>query len=299
MYKKNKEMPKLILLIILIVAFPIIFISIETIQKIKAVQISTDDLVTNTLDNMYEKIISVPKNNDSSTVRKCLTEIFELMNEKEFGKLYSMLTDDMKENIFKTEEEFEANMQTYLGGESYSPSFSKYQKLNNEKDDVFIVKVGFAPYSTSEETILDDVKPSKTDTFTIYLSDDKNYKFSFFAYIGSKKARKSYENDAISCKIENTHLYTSKTVFELELTNKLDSDIFIEKNGVFVYTGLMPKYYEKSIAIPANSSIKIQYTVYTGLNLKESLPTKIYLQGIHADGNVYFLSLPISYPVKI
>ena len=58
MYKKNKEMPKLILLIILIVAFPIIFISIETIQKIKAVQTSTDDLVTNTLDNMYEKIIN-------------------------------------------------------------------------------------------------------------------------------------------------------------------------------------------------------------------------------------------------
>ncbi len=299
MYKKNKEIPKLILLIILIVTFPIVFVSMEAIQKIKVAKTSADGLITNTLDTMYEKITSISKNNDSSTVRRCLTEIFELMNEKEFSKLYSMLTDDMKENIFKTEEEFEANMQTYLGNELYSPSFSTYQKLNKEKDDVFIVKVGFAPYSTSEETILEETKPSKTDTFTIYLSDDGNYKFSFFAYIGSKTTSKSYENDAISCKIENTHLYTSKTIFELELTNKLDSDVFIEKNGIFVYTGFMPKYYEKSIAIPANSSTKIQYTVYTGLNLKESLPTKIYLQGIHAGGNVYFLSLPVSYPVEI
>lgn len=300
MYKNKQQMITLLFLIILILAIPLIFISLDILQSLKAVSgIDANQILTNALDELYKNITSLPKNESPSTIRKCLTEIFELMNEKEYSKLYSLLTDDIKNLMFPTEESFVSYIEAYLGGNIYSPSFSDYEKLNKEDHDVFIVKTDFIPYSTNEDDIINNISPSISDTFTLYMDEQSNYKFSFLSYIGSGASNDAFINDSISVHIKTTHLYTSKTVFEIELTNKTDSDIFVDKNGILAYTGVMPRYYGASVIIPANSTADVKFTVYTGFELKDSLPQSLNFKGIHINGMVYFFSLPIKYPIKL
>lgn len=303
MKKNDKEMIKLLLLIILVLAIPLFFISLETIQSLKIVSgINPSKIITNTIDDFYENINLLPKNDDASNVRKSLAEIFRLMNKKDFSKLYSLLTDDMKTTFFPTEKDFSDYMATYLGNMNYSPKFSEYEKLNHEEKDVFIVKVDFIPYSVNEYDIKIDNNNNnveKTDAFCIFLNDDLTYKFSFLKYIGTKKSNKTFSNDIFSCKILSTELYVTQTAYTIEFTNKSDKEIFINENGIYVRTGVMPKYYETSTYIPPNSTQTIRFMIYTGLNLKESLPKKIFFKDIHSNGKVYFFSLPIEYPVKI
>lgn len=300
MYKNKKEMMKLLLLIIIILALPLIFISIEFLYNIKLVsEINPDEIVTNTLDEIYESLNNLPKNNDSSTIRKCLTEIFELMNKRDYSQLYSLLTEDIKEHSFPTEENFIEYMESYLGENTYSPKFSEYEKLNKEEIPIFIVNVGFLPYSTDENDIITTSSPAMSDTFTIYMLDDSNYKFSFLSYIGYGSSNHTFNNDSMQCKIKKTHLYTSKTTFEIEFTNKIDSDIFVDKKGIYTTTGFMTKYYNSTIFIPANSTITTQYTIYTGFSLRDSLPNTLNFKGIHVNDTVYLFNLPIKYPIKL
>lgn len=298
---KTKDKLQLVILIILILMIPIIFISFEFINKIRAVsKINSNEIITNTLDDIYNNILATPKNNDSAVIRNTLTEIFNLMNEKDYTSLYALLADDIKTLHFPSEESFRDYMETYLGDELYSPRFSKYERLNKEENTVFILKVDFLPYSTDESTILDAKESIKTDTFTIYLNDDFTYKFSFLKYIGSGKSTKSVlENDVLTCKLVSTQLYTSHTIFNIEFTNKTQNDIFIDDDGISVTTGLSQKYYSSSVFIPANDTLTISFTVYTGFNLKECLPSKINFKGIHTNGNVYMFSLPIKYPISL
>ena len=138
-----------------------------------------------------------------------------------------------------------------------------------------------------------------SDTFTLYINDDSSYTFSFLSYIGSDKTNSVFENDTFKCSLVKTHLYSAKTIFEIEITNKIDSPIFIDKEEIYVYTGMMPKYYPSSVLIPENSSTTFYYTIYTGLSLENSLPNKLYFRGLHANGNVYIFNLPIKYPINI
>lgn len=301
MYKKNRQdMIKLFLLIIFILILPLFFILLETVHSLRtASNIKPEDILTNSLDEIYENISSIPKNNYASDIRKCLTEIFELMNERDYSKLYSLLTDDIKALMFASEEVFGSYMEAYLADELYTPKFEKFEKINNQENDIFILRVYFMPYSTSKEDISSSLEAYKSDIFTIYFNEDSTYNFSFLKYIGRESSNKPvYENDLFACNL-TTDLYTSQTTFHINITNKTDIDMFIGEKEIYVITGLVAKYYSPSTFIWANSTSKIDFTIYTGLNLKESLPYTIHFRGINTDGKSYFFTLPIRYPLKL
>ena len=297
----TKEKVQFVLLIIAILVIPLIFISLEFIDRIRKVsEINTDEMIIDSLDLFYNDITSKPQNSDSANIRTIITEIFNFMNEKDYDNLYALLTDDIKNLMFPSQDIFEDYMETYLGDEIYSPKFSKYERLNREENIIFVLNVDFLPRSTSEINISTNTVPQKSDIFTIYLNDDLTYKFSFLKYIGSGTSSKSIlENDVFSCKLVSTHLYTSNTVFNIEFTNKTESDIFIDKNGISAITGLSPKYYSASILIPTNDTSTINFTIYTGFNLRESLPSEIEFTGIRTNGKVYLFTLPIKYPISL
>jgi len=300
MYKKNKDILKLILLILLIVSIPLIMISIEFMQQLEIISsLTPSEEIKNPLDELYQTIIAEPKNKDSSTIRKCIAEIFTLMNEQNYTKLYALLTDDIKNLLFPTEEEFKVYMETYLKTEKYTPKLYNYEKLNKQENDIFIVKVGFLPYSTSKNDISAQKKSVISDTFTLYLTDSGDYKFSFISYIGASTPDEKFEKDNITFALRSVDLYTSKTTFTIEVSNNGNTDLFIDKNGIYLYTGLMQKSYPESILVPATSSTTISYTIYTGLNLKDSLPKELYFKGVHANEKVYLFALPIEYPIKL
>jgi len=301
MSKRKNELLQLVLLIILIVSIPLIFICLETVQKFKAVSaINPEDIVTNSLDELYKTILRSSKNDDSSTIRKCLSEIFDLMNNRQFDELYTLLTDDMKEHYFPTKEAFLEHMESSLGEEKYSPSFSKYEKLTSNEDDIFVITTDYLPYSTSKDDIKINKDPVTSDTFIIFLKSDSSYKFSFLGYIGNAESLGKTITENVSIRVASTHLYTTKTVLDIEIANNSPHTVYLEGNNVInVYTGFMPKFYSQSVFVPANTTTTISFTLYTGFTLKNSLPTKLYFNGVQINEKVYFLTLPINYPIKL
>lgn len=301
MNKRTKENAQVLLIVIVILEIVLIFIVAEFIQKLRvASSISPAEVLNTTVENIYSSISTTPKNTDSSTIRKVLTEIFTDMNDRNFDKLYTKLTSDVKSLFFPTKEDFINYMEAFLADEKYSPSFSEYKTLNNQDNDVFIVKVKYIPYSTSENNILDTSSSAteKKDTFTIYMTNESSYTFSFMSFIGAEESENKFSNEKFEVKLKKTELYTSQTTFYIELTNKLDTDILIDDDGIYCFTGILPKYYSYPVTIPANSTITIPYTIYTGLNLKESLPKEIYFKGVRVNDKVHMFTVPISYPVK-
>jgi len=297
---RNKEIFKLILLILLILALPLIFISTEIMHKIQALsEIDMSNISVSTLDQAYNNILSTPKNTDPSTIRKCLSEIFTTINEKDYYSLYNLLTEEFKEKFFPTFESFNDYMINYLGETKYSPKFSSYKKFIKDDISIFIVPIDFLPYSLDEENITTNVEPLMTSTFTLYIKEDSSYNIALFSYIGTKKNKSVFENDVLKCSLVNTHLYTSQTTFDIEITNKTNSNLFIGENEIYVYTGLVKKYYPNSVFIPANSSSVIEFNVYTGLNLKGALPSELYFYAIHIDDTAYLFKLPIEYPINL
>ena len=253
-------------------------------------------MVIPSLEEIHENTQTY-KATSASDLRDILNEIFELMNNKDYSKLYPLLTDDMKELMFPTQTSFEQNMRTYFD-KPYSPSFKKCTKLNKEKNEVFLINVNFLLKSTDEFNIEND-NIEKTDTFVIYLDNDKNYKFSFMSFVGIGPTGKAYSKDDFSCRVLKTYLYNKSTTFIIEVENKTDSTITIGENEIYCYTGAVPKYYTQAVSIPANTTRKISFTIYTGLSVKNSLPREIYIQGIHSNGMVYLFSVPVKYPVNM
>ena len=207
MYKKTKtDMLKLILIIIFVVSIPLLFISFETFQKLRAIyKMNNQEVHIPSLEEIYNENASTYKVTSSSDLKNILNEICDLINDKDFSKLYSMLTDDMKELMFSTQYSFESYMQTSFD-KSYSLELKKYTKLNKEKNEVFLLDVNFLSKST-EEFNIENNNIEKTDTFVIYFDEDKNYKFSFMSFIGTGEAGKAYSKDDFSCRVLKTYLY--------------------------------------------------------------------------------------------
>ena len=298
MYKKTKtDMIQLILLIILIISIPLLFISLETLQKLRATYKSNmEEIAIPSLEDIHENT-PVYKTTSASDLRNILNEIFELMNNKDIDTLYTLLTDDMKELMFSSQDSFKDYMRTYFD-KPYYPKLKKYTKLNKEKNEVYLIDVNFLLKSTTEFDIEND-NVEKTDIFVIYLDDDKNYKFSFMSFIGTGPSSKAYSKDDFSCRVLKTYLYNKSATFVIEVENKTDSTITIGENELYCYTGAMPKYYTQPVSIPAHSTRQISFTIYTGLSVKNSLPREIYVQGIHSNGMVYLFSVPVKYPVNM
>jgi len=300
MYRNKNENLKILLLIIVILILPFLFIAVEAIHKIKIVsEIDPAETFSNTLDELYNKITEKPKNTDASDIRKALIAIFNLMNEEKFDELYTLLTDDMKKNMFADKEEFINYMKIYLEDKKYSPSFSNYSKLTTENTNIFIINTSFLPYST-EENLDASLVAEKNDIFLLHFDNNKNYKYSFSSYLGTKEYNNIYEKENLRFNVIATHLYTSKTEYEIEITNKSDSEqLFISNEGIIAFTGVIPNYYPTSIFIPPNTTQKIKLTIYTGLSLKNTLPTELYFYNVFSGEKFYAFTIPVEYPVNI
>lgn len=295
MLKLTKEDKMIILSIILIVCMIIVFLAAEMTQSIFSTSNENIDS-ENTLDELYNTLLSLPKNTESPIIRECLDNIFELINTREYVKLYSHLTDDAKKHLFPTEETFINYMTKQFGEKTYSPRFSKYKKFDN---DVYIINVAFFPEQITNETLLENNVAEKNDVFTLFLKDPNNYKFSFKSHIASSSPNTKKGNEEITVTLKNINLYNSQTIFNINIKNNTNNDIFISNKKIFCQLGMRPVYYPSIVSIPANSDTNIDFTIYAGTSLKSSLPTTIAFSEIIVGNTVYMLNLPIKYPIEL
>ena len=294
MIKLTKEDKFMIVTLILVLAFVLVFLSVEILDKFQQTsKISDKSIQTNPLDSLYSTLSSLSKNEDSANLRRALNEIFELMNEKEYDKLHELLSDDFKKMYYPNVSDLKKQIDETFNNENFYPSFLNYEKFGN----TYVVKVSYIPKNVTNADIASQEISTISDTFSINIMDDGSYTFSFEGYIGCNSPNTKRGDTKVSIELSKVYLYTSKTIFEVKIHNNTDKNLVIGNKKISCTVGFKDVYYPSTVSIPKNSSKTINFIIYTGLSLSISLPTHITFEEIITDEKVYMGNLPITYPI--
>lgn len=284
----TKEDKKILFLLLIVLIFVFVVIVIEIVAKIQELVNSTA-----TLSPIKAKVVEIentPKNLESNKISKYLSEIFEMMNNKEYDKLYSILAPDCKEALFENPKSFSELMEKYAPNQ-YTPKFTSYEKVSN----MYIIPVTFLEKGFDENDLYIENPYIKADTFCIKELTDGTFSLSFWGFIGSKSSDVTIGNELIAGSIIKNALYTDSCSFIIKLDNFTDTDILLTDYQVSCVTGIYPRYYPYYVLIPAKSSTEITFKIPTGYVIKGALPREIRVNNVIIGDTSYNLILPVNY----
>jgi len=290
----KEDEKKLLLLIILIALIAFTFVFWDLLQTLQAMaQYKFNDKPLSALEQAVKDITLSPKNENSAFIRDTLAVIFDEMNAMDYESLYERLSEDFREDIFDSSLESFSTYMLQYAPEKYIPKCTEYQKYG----DTYVLNVSFLQYSDniteSNSVVL------KQDYFCIRRGNDGEFTFSFAGFIGNKKSEFKTGNDLLTISLNESKLTRSASSFIIDFENHSDYSIVIPAKRIYVVTGIKPKYYTGSVLIPAQSTAKIQFTVYTGQSLSSALPDDIIFPNIKIGEEKYTFSLPIEYAIEL
>lgn len=285
------------LLIFLIIVFVMIF-AVVIIDFYLNAQMAFESAKNTKISNWelsLEEILAKPENPRPSMIRKSLNEIFELINNKDYEKLFTLASSDFKKSMFNDDlDTFSEFMNSYIT-KKYSPYFTEYERFGN----TYMILVSFVPYSNTDEDIINTKKPENSDTFFLHYLDDDSYTFSFLGYVGEKELGKGVENSQFRVILNKTVLYKNKSEFHFTITNNSSSSITIKGDDIYCYTGIKPRFYSESIYISPNSSTDFTFSVGTGLSIPTAVPNEISFKNIIVSGNKYSFYINTDFCVDV
>lgn len=285
------------ILIFLIIMFVMIFsaVIIDFYLNAQMAFSSVRDFKPSKLEISLEELLAKPDNTHPSMIRKSLTEIFELMNNKEYEKLFSLVSSDFKKSMFDDNlNDFSQFMNSYAS-KQYSPYFTEYERFGN----TYMVLVSFVPYSNTDEDIINTKKPENSDTFFIRYSDDGSYTFSLLGYVGEKELGNGVENSQFRVILNKTVLYKNKSEFYFTITNNSSSPISIDGDDIYCYTGVKSRFHSKPVYVSPSSSTDFTFSVGTGIYIPNAVPNEIYFKNVEVNGNKYSFYIDTDFCVNI
>lgn len=283
-----------LLLLVFVIIFSVIMIDFF-LNAQRLFQTKYDFEVPNEWEQAISEILTGPKNTRPAMIRKSLNEIFSLMNNQDYEKLFDLVSDDFKKEMFNDDlNNFSKFMESY-GDAKYSPYFTEYKRF----DDTYMVLVSFVPYSNTDEDIIETKKPKKSDTFFIKYLDEDNFTFSCLRYVGEKELGRGVQNSQFKVILNKTVLYKTKSEFYFTITNNTDTTITLDYKDVYCYTGVKPRFYPTPITISPNSSKDFTFSVGTGLSIASAVPNEIYFNDVVVNENEYSFHIDTDFCVDI
>ncbi len=187
---------------------------------------------TKTTNNNYNSV-RVDDDNSSLTGEKIsegqkteiqvIDDFINFCNEKNLQEAYDLLTEDCKEELYPTLENFE---QSY-----YNNLFTNGKKnvsVENWVNNIYKVSI--------KDDFLSTGKYSKENTIQDYITvidKDDEYKLNINGYIGEKEINKSKEYENVTIEIENTNAYMHYQIYKIKVTNHTDYTMLLD-DGVSI-----------------------------------------------------------------
>ena len=291
MIKLSNENKKLLVILLLIFTTILVVILIDLLLNIYM-----KSQPSNTTPNYSENEVIGEDSTDQQTskqsrLKRAISEIFDLMNAKDFEKLYSLLSDEYKESAFNNSFDKFSKFMTNYCDDKYVPVFDSYSNVEN----VYIVPVKFMLESISNDYITEYTSAKKSDTFTITFLANDTYKFSFSKFIGEKKLNESAKNEDIKVELTKSILYDSESEFYISITNNSDKTIDITDKNIYCFTGIKQRFYKDNFSIPPHTVADVRFVIPTGLSIRNALPDKIYFNDILVGEKKHSLILNVKY----
>lgn len=288
-YNQNrKKIFKIILIIVLIIGIIQLLNYFIKINKENSNNMQSN-IVENNTDN-YKKIVSnksaISGNNVSSTKLKKDTDIinnfFKYCNEGNIESAYEILTDECKEELYPTIEDFK-NIY-YL---NVFNGKSKSYTVENWIGDIYQVNIIGDIISTGKL----DNNETKQDYMTVIKNND-NYKLNINSYIGRKNLNKTTKYKNIEITITDVNTYMDYEIYNLSIKNSSDNTILLDINddtkSVYLLDSKGMKYYFYNNEIinnrllikskfSSNLQIKFSNSYSSSRNIKSIVFSKVIL----------------------
>lgn len=204
----------------------------------------------NTTDNYNYNDVKVDDNHSSLTGEQISTDqkteigiidnFINYCNENDLQGAYDLLTDECKEEMYPTLENFQESY--------YNNVFNNSRKnvsVENWIDNIYKVNVN--------EDFLSTGRYSKEDTIQDYITVveiDNQYKLNINGYIGRKQIAKSKEDKNITIEVEETDVYMDYQYYKIKVINNSQNTILLD-DGVNIE------------AMHIEDQNGIQYSAYT------------------------------------
>ena len=231
-YNQNR---KKIFKIILIIVF--IFAIIQLLNYFSKISKENVDMknvnIVNNFNNTHQELVSnksvitgerVSENKLKSDL-DIINKFMEYCNEGSIEKAYNLLSDDCKEVLFETKEDFKDNY--------YDSIFNKETKLytvENWTSNTYKVNISNNILATGKIT------NNFMDYFTVVKENDE-YKLNIKNYIGKENINKETENNNIKIKILKKDIYMDYEIYDIQIMNNSDDNILLDtkRNTKTVY----------------------------------------------------------------
>lgn len=235
---------------------------------------SQEELLSNKSVISGEKISDYKLENDTDVIKSFMT----YCNDRELESAYELLTDECKEEMFSTVDDFK---EIY-----YIPIFngnSKVYTLENWTDSTYKIEINDDVLATGkyekENTVIDYI--------TVKENDDGEYKLNINKYIGKSDIDKETEQDSINIKAIDSKIYTDYAIYTFEITNNSNRTILLDdlsnidtvyletKNGI-KYSSYSHELTQEQLKIGVSEKKKISIKYYSKYTLNKKIDKAVF-----------------------
>lgn len=218
---------KQIIKIILIIVFIIGMIQLlNFLAKTKNDSADLDNIIAKKNNELSNEVISnksaVGGENVSSSKLDSDTEVIkkflDYCNDRDLENAYELLTDECKEEMFSTIDDFKDGY--------YVPVFDNSSKLftiENWTNNIYKIKINDDILATGKYT----VENTATEYITVKNDDGQN-KLNINSYVGRNILNKEVENENIKIKVIEENVYMDYSTYVFEVTNNSDKTILLD-----------------------------------------------------------------------
>lgn len=219
------------------------------------------ELVSNKSVVSGEKISNYKLEKDTDVIKKFIT----YCNDKELENAYELLTDECKEEMFSTIDDFK---DIY-----YMPIFngeSKVYTLENWVNSIYKVEINDDALATGKY----EKENAVIDYITVEENDDGEYRLNINKYIGKDDLNKETEHNGIKIKVVEASMYTDYTIYTFEVTNDSNRTIllddlsnidtmYIETNNGVKYSSYSHELTQEELKVGISEKKKISIKYYS------------------------------------
>lgn len=224
-------------------------------------------------------------------IYKYITEIFNILNDKDYEKAYSLLKDDYKEAEFNEYASFEAYISAYMK-DQYNPKYKKFFY----SDGLFVVYIELLKSNYTKDDLLNGVS-SAFDTITIEEISENNYKFALGKFIFAKNlVPKSISSGNLIATPQKLIRTTDKSTLYFSITNNYSETVTFNMLNTYIETNLTYPAMSgfKTFSIEPGKTENFNITYYFDY---ESLKKEKYLviYNFKVNNDLIELKVPIEY----
>lgn len=148
-----------------------------------------------------------------------INEFFKYCNEQNLEDAYNLLTDNCKDEMYASQEDFENYYYKQI-----LDGTKKNITVENWKDNIYRVKINedflsSGNYSTQNTT---------QDYITVEEDENNEYKLNINSYLGKRNINKETEANDIKIKVLEKDMYMDCEVYTFEVTNDSEKTIMLD-----------------------------------------------------------------------